>query len=167
MMKKYQDYLREQMIKEMEDNSAVDAQRSVLENRIWEEKEREQAMQVEAREFLMKQVDEGRKAQIEDFALRAEDERLAGLREVAEYNAANAAVNALEDEKAELLRQMRITNMHGIKKQQAQKRAVVAKDKQQEFLEAKMLVQHEKDHIATLGEQAGCVRLYRPLKHTN
>merc|ERR1719502_817894 len=132
----------------MEDNSAVDAQRAVLENRIWEEKEREQAMQVEARAFLMKQVDEGRKAQIEDAALRAEDERLAGLREVDEYNAANAAVNALEDEKAEQLRQMRITNMHGIKKQQ-------------ELLEAKMLVQHEKEHISQLGEQAGCVRLYR------
>merc|ERR1719473_1096911 len=118
MMKRYQEYLREQMIKEMEDNSAVDAQRSILENRIWEEKEREQAMQVEAREFLMKQVDAGRKA------LREEDERVAGIREVAEYNAANAAVNQLEDEKAEMLRLMRMENMHGIKKQQHEKKVV-------------------------------------------
>merc|ERR1719231_351044 len=53
MMKRYQDYLREQMIKEKEDTGHVDPLRSKLENRIWEEKEREQAMQVEAREFLM------------------------------------------------------------------------------------------------------------------
>merc|ERR1711988_88435 len=155
------------MIKEKADTSHVDVLRTQLENRIWEEKEREQAMQVEAREFLMKQVDAGRKAQIEDMALREEDERVAGIREVAEYNAANAAVNQLEDEKAEMLRLMRMENMHGIKKQQHEKKVVQGKDKQREFLESKMLVHHEADHMATLSEQAGNVRLYRPLKHTN
>ena len=40
-------------------------------------------------------------------AIHTDKLRLAGGREVAEYNAANAAVNRLEDDKAEMLRQMR------------------------------------------------------------
>jgi len=167
MMKKYQAYLKAQMIKEKEDNTAVDAQRKILENRIWEAKEREQTMQVEAREFLMQQVDAGRKAQMADAKLKLEDDRIAGLREVEEYNAANAAVNQLEDEKAAMLQKMRMENMYGIKRQQAQKRAIIAREKQQEYLDSKMLVRHEKDHMEMLGKQAGSVRLYYPLQQTN
>merc|ERR1719181_997933 len=115
---------------EQEDTSHVDALRIKLENRIWEEKEREQAMQVEARAFLMGQVDVGRKAQIEDLKMREEDERLAGVREVAEYNAANDAVNQLEDEKAEQLRVARLENMHGIRKQVVEKKRGVAAEQQ-------------------------------------
>ena len=167
MMKKYQAYLEAQMIKEKEDNTAVDAQRKILENRIWEAKEREQTMQVEAREFLMKQVDEGRKAQMADARLKLEDDRIAGLREVEEYNAANAAVNKLEDDKAAMLQTMRMENMYGIKRQQAQKRVIQAREKQQEYLDSKTLVRHEKDHMEMLGKQAGSVRLYYPLQQTN
>ena len=167
MMKKYQAYLKAQMIKEKEDNTAVDAQRKILENRIWEAKEREQTMQVEAREFLMKQVDEGRKAQMADARLKLEDDRIAGLREVEEYNAANAAVNKLEDDKAAMLQTMRMENMYGIKRQQAQKRVIQAREKQQEYLDSKTLVRHEKDHMEMLGKQAGSVRLYYPLQQTN
>ena len=88
-------------------------------------------------------------------------------REVEEYNAANAAVNKLEDDKAAMLQTMRMENMYGSKRQQAQKRGIQAREKQQEYLDSKTLVRHEKDHMEMLGKQAGSVRLYYPLQQTN
>jgi len=167
MSKRYQEYLAAQMIKEKEDNTTVDALRLQLENRIWDEKDKDEQNKTAARAFLMAQVDAGRKAQIEDKATREAEEQLEGVREVAEYNAANAAVNQLEDEKAEQLRKMRIANQAGVVTQKAYKAKTDAREKQLEFLASKALVQHEKDHVNTLDEQAGEVRLYRPLKHTN
>ena len=167
MSKRYQEYLAAQMIKEAEDNTTVDALRLQLENRIWDEKDKDEANKTAARAFLMGQVDAGRKAQIEDKGVREAEEQLEGHREVAEYNAANAAVNQLEDEKAEQLRKMRLANQSGVVTQKVYKGKTDAREKQLEFLASKALVKHEKDHVDTLDEQAGEVRLYRPLKHTN
>lgn len=167
MSKRYQEYLAAQMVKEKEDNTTVDALRLQLENRIWDEKDKDEANKTAARAFLMGQVDAGRKAQIEDKGVREADEQLEGHREVAEYNAANAAVNQLEDEKAEQLRKMRLANQSGVVTQKVYKGKTDAREKQLEFLASKALVKHEKDHVDTLDEQAGEVRLYRPLKHTN
>ena len=70
------------MIKEAEDNTTVDALRLQLENRIWDEKDKDEANKTAARSFLMGQVDAGRKAQIEDKGVREAEEQLEGHREV-------------------------------------------------------------------------------------
>ena len=44
---------------------------------------------------------------------------------------------------------------------------IQAREKQQEYLDSKTLVRHEKDHMEMLGKQAGSVRLYYPLQQTN
>ena len=175
------------MIKEKEDNTTVDALRLQLENRIWDEKDKDEANKTAARAFLMGQVDAGRKAQIEDKGVREAEEQLEGHREVvgrsvgsiesrrdtdvartdrrvasprrsevtvrgpptnqpthhhcevAEYNAANAAVNQLEDEKAEQLRKMRLANQSGVVTQKVYKGKTDAREKQLEFLASKAM----------------------------
>ena len=56
MLRQYNDYLKEQMKKEAEDEAEYDAIRQKAEARIWDERDAQLKAQRDAREALMKQV---------------------------------------------------------------------------------------------------------------
>lgn len=165
-MKTYQNYLKEQMIKEKEDNKDVDVLRLKLENRIWEAKALEQRKQDDARSYLMSQVDIGRQQQITDKAKREVEELASGQIEVNAIRELQEKYNKMEDDKADEMRLSRLENARGLGVQKVDKSKRVQREEQAKHLEHRIMEKTEEEHKGMLASQAGVVKLYRPLKHT-
>mmetsp|Transcript_9596 Transcript_9596/g.14732 ORF Transcript_9596/g.14732 Transcript_9596/m.14732 type:complete len:267 (-) Transcript_9596:271-1071(-) len=162
----YNDYRKEQMIHEAENNEMVDMIRKQEEDKIWEQREAELQRQEEARMYLMSQVDAGRQEQIaarrqmEDSERRLNQEQ--AMREKLDYELMEEA-----ERKRVMARKMaNVENAQRLKSQMDSNQARLARVEQEKYLESKSMAMMEKRHQQRLNEQAGVVQTYRPLKHT-
>lgn len=56
--------------------------------------------------------------------------------------------------------------VHGLRAQMDEREQRAAKERQEQYLTIKNMEKLERDHQRRLAEQAGQVRLYRPLQHS-
>lgn len=163
----YGKYLEEQMVKEAEDTAFVDEIRRREEEKVW--KARDDALQAreDARNYLMKMVDEGRQEQIRykhehDYEVRNADKKF-----VTKFiDDANAAVQE-ERDAAERRRRLAQENNELLNRQIAQHRHKEALEKQEQYLEDREMKYREKLHQQRLAQQAGSVRVQFPLQKNN
>lgn len=165
--KQYRKYLDEMMIKEAEDTSFVDDINKRETEKVW--KARDDALQArqDARDYLMKLVDEGRQEQIQyKTALEAkekEDGRVFAARFI------NDIKEGIEKDRAaaDARRANNIANNEKLIEQMAEREKAEQRRKQEIFLDDKHTRHVEEKHKARLAAQGGVVRLNYPKKAIN
>lgn len=142
----YTRYLKEQSIKEAEDNTFIDDARKREEERVW--KARDDALQIrqDSRDYLMRMVDDGRQEQIRsknDSVLRAkQDDQLFATKFVAD------AKENIEKEKLDAIRRRNISlnNNDKLQDQIAYRREKEEIEKQEIYLADKRMKYIERTH---------------------
>jgi hypothetical protein len=164
--KRYQEYLRLQMVKEAADESAADALRRADEDRVMERREKQQQDRRDARAYLWKITDEGRQEQMR----QKYEAELKFLEEEAALDAqlggGQDELDEIERQKVERHRKAVMDNQVGVRQQAAYKQRVLRKEKQDAFLEGKIMRKVEKEHSHRLTTLAGTVKTHFPNKHT-
>jgi hypothetical protein len=163
----FKKYLEQQMIKEAQDNSFVDEVRKREEEKVW--KARDDALQAreDARNYLMKLVDEGRQEQIAAQRARIAREREEGHK-FAEKFLDEARDAVLRDQLSVAARRdAAVKNNEKLRQQIAYKKQREDLEKQEEYLANKQMQYMERQHQARLAEQGGAVRAFRPLQKNN
>lgn len=137
------------------------------EERVW--KEREDALQAreDARNYLMKMVDEGRQEQIrhreQELRVAKEEEQVFAKR----FQDENRAALQRERDEAERRRRIALDNNEQLMRQMELRKQREELERQEAFLADKQMQYREKLHKQRLGEQAGTVRLNYPLQKNN
>ena len=161
--KRYQEYLRMQMIKNAQDMSEVDAVRQAAEDRIWKAREQEQQDRVDKRNALWQSVDKSRQAQM---ALKAERD----AKELADYLAPpsdyQAELDAVAAKKESDAMQARLDNQRALLAQKGYKKKAAAREEQEKYLESKVMQKVEAEHKFRLTQMSGTVKTHFPNKHT-
>ena len=166
MAHRYKSYLDGfEKVKEV-DEARVNADRLVIENRIWEAKDKEQRDQVEARLYLMAQVDLGRKQQMADKAQAAIEEKAAYGAEIQAIRDQQEAANREEDYKRELRLRAARANQAGVRDLMVKGAKARAEAKQQDYLEARLMDKVEKAHAESVANEGGIVNTHHPLQST-
>ncbi|RYH07575.1 hypothetical protein EON65_41635 [archaeon] len=161
---RYRKYLEEQMVKEAEDTAFVDEIRKREEEKVWKARDDALRARDDARNYLMKMVDEGRQEQI-----RYKDERERAEKEHDKIFARkflDEADEAVRKERAEAERRRQIAshNNERLTQQISLRREQEMRLKQEEYLADKQMKHMERMHQQRLAEQAGSVRLAFPLQ---
>lgn len=162
--KRYQEYLRLQMVKNAQDMSEVDAVRQAAEGRIWAAREAEQQARRDQRSAQWRAVDASRQAQMALKADRDAAERAATLAPPPSTHQAD--LDAAAATKAEKARQARADNQRAVLAQGAHKQKLAARDEQDKYLESKVMLKVEAEHRFRLTQMAGTVKTNFPNKHT-
>lgn len=164
---KYRAYLEEQMVKEAEDTAFVDEIRRREEEKVY--KARDDALQAreDARNYLMKMVDEGRQEQIRYKQENSKVEAVEG--QVFARKFITDAQEALrkEQEDRDRRRQVSVSNQAQLNEQIAYRRYKEEMEQQEAYLAEKQMKYMERQHQQRLAEQAGAVRGHRPLMKNN
>lgn len=164
---KYRRYLEEQMVKEAEDTAFVDEIRKREEEKVW--KARDDALQAreDARNNLMRMVDEGRQEQIRYRQQYATVESKEG--QIFAKKFIEDAQEALRQEQAEkeARRNVSVQNQQQLNEQIAYRRYKEEMEQQESYLAEKQMKYMERQHQQRLAEQAGSVRGHRPLMKNN
>ncbi len=154
------------MQREAEDNQWVDAVRKAEEEKVWKARDDQLKAREDARNYLMQQVDNGRREQIK---YKEERERLEKEGEIVYVHKflkdAKEGVE-MEQKAREERRVAAIANNEKLREQIALREAIIEKEKQEIFLEAKRMDYIERMHNQKLEKQGGSVRLHRPLKES-
>ena len=164
---RYKSYLDGLAKKQATDQTRLDAERLVLENRIWEAKGAEEQRQHDAREFLRAQVHQGRQEQLalqKSEAIRERQDRLKEIETIAAYQ---KHLDATDDQMTQLRRQVNVANLEAIRHQIYEKRDKKKQEEQALFLEAKMQQATERQHATMAASQGGFANLHHPLQSTN
>jgi hypothetical protein len=164
--KRYQAYLKAQMVKEQEDQSSIDQLRKIEEDKIWAKREKEQQDRLDARKDLWEKTDKGRQDQIR---MKKEREQKIHDEEMAE--ASKHGVNQEELDRIEALKVAARTqavneNQIAVRAQGAYKQRLLRREEQEKFLDGKIMNKVELEHKARLSEMAGQVKVNFPNKHT-
>jgi hypothetical protein len=151
------------MIKEAEDTAAVDEIRRREEERVWKARDDALKAREDARNYLMKMVDEGRQEQIRSKKQREEEESREGQLFAQKF--LREAKDAVELERQAVLarQQQELENQRLLLKQIEYKRMLEDREKQEAYLADKQMQHMERMHQKKLAEQAGTVRGFRPL----
>lgn len=164
--KRYEEYLKLQMVKEAADESAADALRKADEDRVMERREKEQQDRRDARAYLWKITDEGRQEQIHQ---KYEAER----KFLEDEAALDVLLGGGQDELDEIERQKQerhkkavMINQLGVRQQAAYRQRMLRKEKQDAYLEGKIMRKVEKEHSHKLTTLSGTVKTRFPNKHT-
>ena len=166
MALRYKSYLDGfEKVKEV-DEARVNADRLVIENRIWEAKDKEQRDQIEARLYLMAQVDLGRKQQMADKAQAAIEERAAYGAEIQAIRDQQEAANRDEDRKRDLRLRAARANQAGVRQLMVSNAKARAEAKQAEYLEARLMDKVEMAHAKSVANEGGIVNTHHPLQST-
>jgi hypothetical protein len=161
---RYRKYLEEQMVKEAEDTAFMDEVCKREEEKVW--KARDDALQArqDARDMLMRLVDEGRQEQIyaksEVVAREKEEGRIFAQRFLEE---ARMGVE-MDAKAAEARRHTNMENKDVLLQQLAVRRQNEELQKQEQYLEDKQMKYMERLHTQKLQEQGGTLRTNFPLK---
>ena len=139
----------------------------MIENRIWEQKDREQNAQVEARRFLMAQVDAGRGQQMRDAETLFLAEKEADFLEIENLNVQQNQLNEDDDAKDFAHGQAHLVNQKAIRDQITQNSNRRAHEQQRDYLDAKMQSKTEFEHERDVAAQGGQVNTHHPLSSTN
>lgn len=162
----YRKYLEEQMIKESEDNSALDEIRKREEEKVWNARDAALEARQRARDELRRVVDEGRKEQI-DYRRRQEEAEAEEDRQYAQKFIIAAKDGIQKEREAERRRrEVNFENRSQLEEQMELRRLAAEKEKQDVYLESLHMKHMERIHQQKLREQGGAVRTYRPLKQT-
>jgi hypothetical protein len=164
---KYRRYLEEQMVKEAEDTAFVDEIRKREEEKVW--KARDDALQAreDARNQLMRTVDEGRQEQIRHKQQFSKVESSEGQIFAKKFiEDAQEALRKDQIEK-ERRRQINVQNQEQLNDQIAYRRYKEEMEQQEAYLAEKQMKYMERQHQQRLAEQAGSVRGHRPLMKNN
>jgi len=165
--KQYRKYLEEMMIKEAEDTGFVDEINKREAEKVF--KARDDALQArqDARDYLMKLVDAGRKEQI-----RHKHEQAIKEKEEGKVFASKFIVDVKEgiekDAKAVLMRRQKAEDNNSLlQKQIAMRKMQEDLVKQETYLEEKRMKHIERQHQQRLSVQGGTVRLKFPISHSD
>ena len=162
----YRRYLEEQMVKEAEDNSAIDDIRRTEEERVWNARDAALDARQRARDELRRQVDEGRMEQMEyrrrAQLLEEEEDRIYAAKFIID---AKDGI-AMEREEERQRRDINMENKSKLEQQIQLRRMREEREKQDTYLENKHMQYVEKMHQKKLQEQGGMVRTFRPLKQS-
>ena len=164
---KYRRYLEEQMVKEAEDTMFVDEIRKREEEKVW--KARDDALQArdDARNYLMKMVDEGRQEQIRYKQQFSTVEAAEGQIFAKKFiDDAQEALRKEQDER-DKRRQVSVQNQARLNEQIDYRRYKEEMEQQEAYLAEKQMKYMERQHQQRLAEQAGSVRGHRPLMKNN
>lgn len=155
----YRKYLEEQMIKEAEDTAFVDEIRKREEEKVW--KARDEALQAreDARNNLMRMVDEGRQEQIKYKHEILKREKQDDSKFVKKFMDDATDAVRVEQEVQDRRRQINMDNNVELTKQIELKRYKEELVKQEEYLADKQMQYRERQHQQRLAQQAGSVRL--------
>lgn len=161
---RYRKYLEEQMIKEAEDTAFVDEIRRQEEEKVWKARDEALKAREDARNHLMKMVDEGRQEQIRYKQEEILREKLADEQFVKKFM--DDAADAVRQEQEEQMRRRRINieSNEELLKQIDARRMKEELLKQEEYLADKQMKYREKLHQQRLAEQAGSIRMSFPLQ---
>lgn len=162
--KRYQDYLKAQMVKEAADLKEIDAMRKADEDKIWAKKEKEQQDRRDAREALWQATNSTRQEQ-----MRLKADRLAAEEAERVSHADDPhldEIDRLEAAKQAARKAATMGNQLGVRAQVSYKERVQRREEQEKFLESKLMEKVEKEHKERLGEMAGTVKVHFPNKHT-
>jgi hypothetical protein len=163
----YRKYLEEQMVKAAEDTAFVDDVRKREEEKVW--KLRDDALQArqDARDYLMREVDQGRQQQISEKRTLVERERVEGQHFAAKFiDDAHDAVNK-ERLAADRRRQVAVDNNERLLQQIEYRKHKEELERQEAYLADKQMKYIERQHKERLAEQGGAIRAYRPLQKNN
>lgn len=160
----FRKYLEDLMVKEAEDTAFMDEVCKREEERVW--KQRDDALQArqDARDTLMRMVDQGRQEQIqakrEVFEKEKDEGRAFALRFLEETK------DGIEKDRSEMVqrRVQNVDNKEKLAQQIAIRRHKEELEKQEAYLSEKHAMHMERMHQQKLAEQGGSVRAHRPLK---
>lgn len=162
----YRKYLEEQMIKESEDNTALDEIRKREEEKVWNARDAALDARQRARDELRRVVDEGRREQIEyrrrQELAEAEEDRQYAKKFVGD---AKEGIQRERDEERRR-REVNMENRTQLEEQMEMRRLAAERERQEIYLESLHMKHMERLHQQKLREQGGAVRLHRPLKQT-
>ena len=165
--KQYRKYLEEMMVKEAEDNGFVDEINKREEEKIW--KARDDALQArqDARDYLMKLVQEGREEQIAYKAKVAAAEKEEGKLFAKKFMSEIAEGVAKDREAAEARRAKNVANLHSLREQMAERKQLAELEEQDKYLDNKRMQYIEKQHQEKLSRQGGVVRTFHPKRKSD
>lgn len=163
----YQKFLKELMVKEAEDTAFVDEINRREEEKVW--KARDDALQArqDARDQLMRMVDDGRQDQIRAKREAEDMERREGQRFAEQFLLEGREAVQREKEAAAMRRERNLDNNRKLMdqinyrqhKEELERQDVYLQDRQMRFIEAQ--------HTRKLAEQGGAVRLHRGLQKSD
>ncbi|CAM9375951.1 unnamed protein product [Scytosiphon promiscuus] len=167
VLRQYNEYLKEQMVKEAEDEAQQSQRQLNFLFPAWDDR-----IPFVCRfnplspPRLACQVHLGRQEQIRLKGLR-EDEQLAADAEQARLDRENfLAEEEREREKEMRRRQELLDNTAKLREQMVGARALAEREQQEEYLRVKQMEAYERRHRERLEKQAGVVVTHHPLKHT-
>lgn len=160
----YAEYLKEQSSREAEENAHIDEILQREQEKVWNARDEELRSRQEAKDYLMKMVDDGRREQIrskQDQAIREREESHLTARQF--LSDARQGVE-MEKEEAMRRRQVQLENNERLQDQIAYRRLKEEKERQDAYLEEKRMKHVEREHRQRLGAQGGAIRTNFPLK---
>lgn len=161
---RYRKYLEEQMVKEAEDTAFVDEVNRREEEKVWKARDDVLQARQDARDQLMRLVDEGRQEQIRAKAEAVARERDEG-KIFAQRFLEEARIGVERDQQAsDARRQTNMQNKEYLMQQLALRRQNEELLKQEQYLEDKQMKYMEREHVQRLKEQGGTLRTNFPLK---
>lgn len=163
----YKKYLEEQMIRDAEDTAYLDDMRKKEEEKVWKAREDALAARQQARDYLMKMVDEGRQEQIAHKKQQTIAEKEEEAKWVAKFKADHEEGLMMDRAEAARRRQIALDNAAELQRQLQERREKEERMKQEEYLAVKHMEHMEKLHKQKLAEQGGVARTFRPLKANN
>ena len=163
----YAEYLKEQAMVEAEETAFVDEVRRKEEEKVWQARDDALQQRQDARDYLMRMVDDGRQEQIRTKHDQIIRERMDGQEFASKYVA--DAREGVEKERADALRRRYISmdNNDKLQEQIAFRREKEEKDRQEIYLADKRMKYIERTHLQRLAEQGGALRTNFPLKSGN
>ena len=163
----YRKYLEEMMIKDAEDNSGLDEVRRQEEDKIWKARDAVLQAREDARNYLMKLVDEGRQSQISSKRQQLEQDREA--EKIYSQRFLIDAADGIAKEKADLQlrRESAVANNEHLMEQISIRRQQQELEKQESYLADKHMQRIERLHKQRLAEQAGNLRTNFPVSSIN
>jgi hypothetical protein len=162
----YRKYLEDQMKRDAEDTATLDELRKREEEKVW--KARDDALQArqEARDYLMRLVDEGRQEQMKLKAQQLVDQKVIDL-EWSRKFIQDAEEGILRETQATERRRLHaLENNSHLMSQINYKKERENKERQEVYLENKHMERIERLHNQKLAEQGGVARTFRPLKQS-
>mmetsp|Transcript_20897 Transcript_20897/g.24684 ORF Transcript_20897/g.24684 Transcript_20897/m.24684 type:complete len:482 (+) Transcript_20897:54-1499(+) len=164
--KRYQAYLKAQMLKEQENQSSIDQLRKIEEDKIWSKREKEQQDRLDTRNKLWNETDKGRQEQIrmlkEREAKLLDDEKI----EAHAHGGNQNELDKIEANKVAARKEAVMLNQMAVKAQGAYSQRLIRRETQEKFLDGKIMNKVEMEHKARLSEMAGQVKVNFPNKHT-
>ena len=152
---------------EAEETAFVDEVRRKEEEKVWQARDDALQQRQDARDYLMRMVDDGRQEQIRTKHDQIIRERMDGQEFASKYVA--DAREGVEKERADALRRRYISmdNNDKLQEQIAFRREKEEKDRQEIYLADKRMKYIERTHQQRLAEQGGALRTNFPLKSGN